>query len=98
MPHGGAGRSYKNPTVGLKNRVQMPHSGTTPKLYFPVNNLQKPHLWISNNLIKTCEAQIFLFILLHETFLQFDWLRAVVFQLNLKQLHLKITNLLRVVL
>ena len=30
-------------------------------------------------------------------FLQFDWLRAVVFQLNLKYLHLKITNLLQVV-
>ena len=26
-------------------------------------------------------------ILLHEKFLQFDWLRAVVFQLNLKYLH-----------
>ena len=37
------------------------------------------------------------FILLHEKFLQFDWLRAVVFQLNLKYLHVKITNLLRVV-
>ena len=36
-------------------------------------------------------------ILLHEKFLQFDWLRAVVFQLNLKYLHVKITNLLRVV-
>ena len=36
-------------------------------------------------------------ILLHETFLQFDWLRAVVFQLNLKYLPVKITNLLRVV-
>ena len=36
-------------------------------------------------------------ILLHEIFLQFDWLRAVVFQLNLKNLHVKITNLLRVV-
>ena len=34
-------------------------------------------------------------ILLHEKFLQFDWLRAVVFQLNLKYLHAKITNLLR---
>ena len=34
-----------------------------------------------------------LFILLHEKFLQFDWLRAVVFQLNLKYLHVKITNL-----
>ena len=30
-------------------------------------------------------------ILLHEKFLQFDWLRAVVFQLNLKYLHVKIT-------
>ena len=36
-------------------------------------------------------------ILLHEKFLQFDWLRAVVLQLNLKYLHVKITNLLRVV-
>ena len=30
------------------------------------------------------------FILLREKFLQFDWLRAVVFQLNLKYLHVKI--------
>ena len=37
------------------------------------------------------------FILLHAKFLQFYWLRAVVFQLNLKYLHVKITNLLRVV-
>jgi len=36
-------------------------------------------------------------ILLREKFLQFDWLRAVVFQLNLKYLHVKITNILRVV-
>ena len=36
-------------------------------------------------------------ILLHQKFLQSDWLRAVVFQLNLKYLHVKITNLLRVV-
>ena len=36
-------------------------------------------------------------ILPYEKFLQFDWLRAVVFQLNLKYLHVKITNLLRVV-
>ena len=36
-------------------------------------------------------------ILLHEKFMQFDWLRAVVFQLNLKYLHVKITNLLWVV-
>ena len=37
------------------------------------------------------------FIPLHVKFLQFDWLRAVVFQLNLKYLHVKITNLLWVV-
>ena len=36
-------------------------------------------------------------VLLHQKFLQFDWLRAVVFQLNLKNLHVKITNLLWVV-
>ena len=36
-------------------------------------------------------------ILLHEKFLQFDWLRLVVFQLNLKYLHVKITNLSPVV-
>ena len=38
-----------------------------------------------------------LVILLHEKFLQFDWLRVVVFQLNLKYLHVKITNVLWVV-
>ena len=36
-------------------------------------------------------------ILLHEKLLQFDWLRAKVFQLNLKYLHVKITNLLYVI-
>ena len=41
-PYRGAKHSYKNPTVGLKNRVQMPHPGTTPKLHFPVNKLQIP--------------------------------------------------------
>ena len=35
--------------------------------------------------------------LLHEKFLQFNWLRAVVFQLNLKYLHVKISNALRLV-
>ena len=36
-------------------------------------------------------------IQLHEKFLQFDWLREVVFQLNLKYLHVKITKRLWVV-
>ena len=35
-------------------------------------------------------------ILLHEKFLQLDWLRVVVFELNLKYVHVEITNLLRV--
>ena len=43
------------------------------------------------------KRRVLTIILLHEKFLQFDWLRAVVFQLNLKYLHVKITNLLRVV-
>ena len=38
-------------------------------------------------------VQLPLFTLLHEKFLQIHWLRAVVFQLNLKNLHVKITNL-----
>ena len=41
--------------------------------------------------------QIIMVIPLHEKFLQFDWLRAVVFQLNLKYLHVKITTLLWIV-
>ena len=50
-------------------------------------------------IIKTTTAIIIIIIviLLHEKFLPFDWLRAVVFQLNLKYLHVKITNLLWVV-
>ena len=36
-------------------------------------------------------------ILLHEKLLEIHWLRAVVFQLNMKYLHVKITKLLRVV-
>ena len=41
---------------------------------------------------------IIIVILLHDEFLQFDWLRTVVFQLNLKYLPVKITNLLWVAL
>ena len=49
-------KSSKCPTVGLKNIVQIPHPGTTPKLYFRVNKLKIPFLWeISNSPIKTCE-------------------------------------------
>ena len=37
-----------------------------------------------------------MFLLLREKILQFDWVGAVVIQLNLKKLHVKITSLLRV--
>ena len=53
MSHSGAGCSYKNPTVGLKSKVQMPYPGSTPKLHFPVDELQMPYIWeICNNLIE----------------------------------------------
>ena len=57
MPHVGAAAIIQKPDGGFKNRVQMPHAGTTPKFHFPVNKLQIPYLWkIYNNLIKTGEA------------------------------------------
>ena len=44
----------------------------------------------------TPKLTVNMFLLLREKILQFDWLGAVVFQLNLKKLHVKITSLLRV--
>ena len=35
---------------------------------------------------------VIIVILVHDEFLQFDWLRTVVFQLNLKYLHVASTN------
>ena len=56
-------------------------------IYYVMKSYAKKNQWIF----------FFKLILLHEKFLQFDWLRAVVVQLNLKYLHEKITNLLQVV-
>ena len=56
-----------------------------------------PVILLLSVLLEFDDQSLIIFILLHEKFLQFDWLRAVVFQLNLKYLHVKITNLLRVV-
>ena len=44
----------------------------------------------------TPKLTVNMFLLLREKILQFDWVGAVVFQLNLKKLHVKITSLLRV--
>ena len=57
-----------------------------------VNSIWIRYVWSGHK-----RVQLVCVILLHEKFLQFDWLTAVVFQLNLKYLHVKITNLLRVV-
>ena len=59
----------------------------------------KKHSWTRNQekIFIYARPCISWFILLHEKFLQFDWLRAVVFQLNLKHPHVKITKPLRVV-
>ena len=57
--------------------------------------LVSPHYFQSGNFV--IMSPISAVELLHEKFLQFDWLRAVVFLLNLKYLRVKITNLLRVV-
>ena len=54
-------------------------------------------LEVDNNNNNNNKIIIIIVILLHEKFLQFDWLRAMVFQLNLKYLHVEITNLLWVV-
>ena len=64
---------------------------------------KKLNLWVFDSLLSIYRIQgaedqrIVDIILLHEKFLQSDWLRAVEFQLNLKYLHVKITDLLRVV-
>ena len=50
-----------------------------------------------NYILQVIITVIIIIILLPDKFLQFDWLRAVVFPLNLKYLHVKITNLLWVV-
>ena len=47
--------------------------------------------------IEKTGANVTVIILLQQKFLQFDWFIAVVFQLNLKYLHVKITNPLWVV-
>ena len=51
---------------------------------------------VMSNVLHT-ESNSFVYAILREKFLQFDWLRAVIFQLNLKYLNVKITKLLQVV-
>ena len=99
---GGRTASVQRHVVGANRREQglapIPRHNTVAMtavvwdlLFLPENAIPK------HALVSQSQTAFALFILLHEKFLQFDWLRAVVFQLNLKYLHVKITNLLRVV-
>ena len=69
----------------------LPSLGTSLKVEFKVPKFRQ------NGKLGQPGSRIWPFIPLHEKLLQFDWVRAVVFQLNLKYLHVEITNLLRVV-
>ena len=51
---------------------------------------------VFHRVMKHC-VECFILCLIIYDYMRLDWLRAVVFQLNLKYLHVKITNLLRVV-
>ena len=70
------------------NKKKTPGKGYQKMSYSNKTNV----IFVSNY----CES-FPIFILPQDKFLQFDWLRAVAFLLNLKYLHVKITNLLRVV-
>ena len=83
-----------NTKTALPLLAQVFHS--VPSLY-PLLPQPFPGFASAHLLSDKIPKKISSIIPLHEKFLQSDWLRAVVFQLNLKYLHVKITNLLRVV-
>ena len=64
-------------------------ASSNPRIYFLFfcNNTTQSKTNIVNNKRKKKFLPVLLFILLHDKFLQSDWPRAVVFQLNLKYLH-----------
>ena len=76
-----------------RSEVDPSSLGNENKYHYPgIQNMYK-----KGNVEFSVLSAISGFIPLHEKFLQFEWLRAVVFQLILKYLHVKITNLLWVV-
>ena len=83
-------KSFFNGLDCFLNNEDSPTSVHSLSLEFHIHDL----FHISIQIV--CQ-RLSLVILLYEKFLQFDWLRAVVFQLNLKYLHVKITNLVWVV-
>ena len=69
------------------------YAGKQPKRSISQQTPQTSHtrknVWYSGHLLVVL-GELYYYM---KKFLQFDWLRAVVFQLNLKYLHVKITNL-----
>ena len=77
----------KKSGIPLKINIQNPSS--TDRKLNPVPGIRNPHGGIQNPRLPWIST----LILLHEKFRQFDWLRAVVFQLYLKYPLVKSTNL-----
>ena len=76
----------------LGKKLKKPSRGAG-KCHTPPPPPHSPTLYVVSPRVNTTITSF----ILYEKFLQFDWLRVVVFQLNLKYLHVKITKLLRVV-
>ena len=73
--------------------MEITTSAKKARLRIVLSNNLSVYSWMSVNVGEMLSCRyIHPLILLHKKFLQFDWLRAVVYQLNLKYLHVKITN------
>ena len=81
-------------TGELSSTLKTQHDNEPTRDFSNIKNCAQPSVMIlrRKHLSLPFQVNITGFILLHQKFLQFDWLRAVVFQLNLKYLHVKITT------
>ena len=82
----------------MNRRVTPPPKRVTSPTWGPPRQCKQALRWSLAFVPKVTVVKRFncisLIIPLYEKFRQFDWLRAVVFPLNLKYLHVEITNLL----
>ena len=85
-------------TSGSKKNLSRESCSTILLIFMFILKMEKRHISVKRfALVGWVWHDTSKIILLNEKFLQFDWLRAVVFQRKLKYLHVKITNLLTVV-
>ena len=85
-------------TSGSKKNLSRESCSTILLIFVFILKMEKSHISVKRfALVGWVWHDTSKIILLNEKFLQFDWLRAVVFQLNLKYLRVKIINLLRAV-